>query len=108
MQPSYVERASECARALHLQRVTFLQQDARTANLSRGTIFYLYTPFTGAILATVLHRLHNEAATRPLRICTFGPCTTVIAQQPWLQPTTPPSPDRITIFHSLYFVSPPT
>ena len=39
---------------LKLERVTFIQQDARAADFSGGTVFYLYTPFTGSILRSVL------------------------------------------------------
>jgi predicted RNA methylase len=82
---AYVACARRCAEALRLGRVSFVQGDARTADLSAGTVFYLYTPFEGAMLREVLDRLKAEAATRELRICTLGPCTPTVAQEPWLQ-----------------------
>lgn len=100
LEATYVERARECAHNLNLNRIEFIHQDARTANLSRGTVFYLYTPFTGSILGTVLNRLRYEAATRQIRICTYGPCTSIVAAETWLKPTTTPETDRIVIFHS--------
>jgi hypothetical protein len=87
LQTTYVERARQCAQRLNLNRVTFFQQDARDADLSSGTVFYLYTPFTGSILSAVLNRLKQEAATRSIRICSYGPCTPVIAQESWLAPS---------------------
>jgi hypothetical protein len=54
MEPAYVERAQQCAQKLNLDRVTLIHQDARAADLSAGTVFYLYTPFTGSILSHVL------------------------------------------------------
>ena len=81
----YVACARRCARQLGLARASFLCQDARAADLSRGTVFYLYTPFTGAILREVLQRLAQEAKARPLRLCTLGPCTAEVAAQPWLR-----------------------
>jgi hypothetical protein len=100
VEASYVERARQCAQRLNLNRVAFIQQDARAADLSRGTVFYLYTPFTGSTLRCVLNLLRREAATRRIRICTYGPCTSVIAEEPWLGATAPPAIDRIAVFSS--------
>ena len=100
LEGTYVERAKQCAQRLNLNRVTFIQQDARAADLSAGTIFYLYTPFTGSILRSVLSRLRREAATRPIRICTYGPCTSVVAGESWLEATAAPVPHRIALFRS--------
>jgi hypothetical protein len=100
LETAYVERAQQCAQALNLNRVSFIQQDARAADLSSGTVFYLYTPFTGSILSYTLNRLRCEAATRPIRICSYGPCTPVIAEEPWLETTATPETDRVAIFSS--------
>jgi hypothetical protein len=100
MEAAYVERARQCAHRLNLDRVAFLQQDARAADFSTGTVFYLYTPFTGSILRAVLDRLRREAASRSIRICTYGPCTSVIAAEPWLEATAAPEPDRVALFSS--------
>ena len=97
---AYVALARRCAEQLKLDRVTFCQQDARDADLSTGTVFYLYTPFTGSILSSVLHRLQQESRSRPIRIGTFGPCTETIANEKWLQSETRPDPDHITVFCS--------
>src|SRR5882762_5904242 len=70
LEPSYVECARKSARSLNLNNVKFIQGDARAANLSDGTVFYLYTPFSGAILRDVLNSLRQEAVTREIRICT--------------------------------------
>lgn len=99
-EPSYVEQARRCAERLNLGRVTFLQQDAREADLSAGTVFYLYTPFTGSILRSVLDRLRDEASRRRIRLCVYGPCTLVIAEEPWLEARAAPSTDRIAWFRS--------
>jgi Methyltransferase domain len=100
LEASYVERARQCAQRLNLNRVTFIQEDVRAADLSAGTVFYLYTPFTGSILSGVLSRLRREAAARPIRICTYGPCTSVVAEESWLEATGAPVPHRIALFGS--------
>lgn len=81
LEPSYVDSARKSARSLNLNNVRFIQGDARAVDLSDGTVFYLYTPFIGAILRDVLNSLRREAAKREIRICTFGPCTRVVAEE---------------------------
>jgi hypothetical protein len=100
LEGAYVERARQCAERLNLARVTFFEQDARTADYSGGTVFYFYTPFSGAMLEAVLERLEHEAASRRIRICSYGPSTSRIAGQRWLRATTTPETDRITVFDS--------
>ncbi len=100
LEAEYVASAHACAQSLGLSRVTFVQQDARDADFSTGTVFYMYTPFTGALLTTVLGKLERERADRAFRVCTFGPCTPFVAKELWLTPTTVPDPDRITCFLS--------
>jgi Histone methylation protein DOT1 len=100
LEAAYVHCARQSAQALNLKNAAFIQQDARAADLSKGTVFYLYTPFTGTILRTVLDTLRREATTRQIRICTFGPCTAIIAQEPWLKALSTLEPHRIALFHS--------
>lgn len=100
LEASYVEQARRCAERLSLNRATFLQRDVREADLSAGTIFYLYTPFIGSILMNVLDRLRDEASRRRIRVCSYGPCTPIVAEEPWLEATGAPSTDRIMLFRS--------
>ncbi|TCV96407.1 histone methylation protein DOT1 [Luteibacter rhizovicinus] len=98
---AYVDCARRCAQALNLGRATFIQQDAREADLSAGTVFYLYTPFTGAILRDVLDKLRTEAIDRDIRICTLGPCTPTVAREPWLEAVGALETDRPALFRSM-------
>lgn len=86
LEASYCRYASRCARNLGLTGVTFIHTDAREADFSKGTIFYMYTPFQGEVLRQVLGRLAQEAEQRLIRVCAYGPCTAQVARQPWLQP----------------------
>lgn len=99
--PAYVASARRCAEALGLERVRFIAQDARTADLSAGTLFYLYTPFRGPILRRVLDRLRHEATVRSIRIATLGPCTATVAGESWLRSAEAPQAGRIAVFHSV-------
>jgi hypothetical protein len=100
--PAYVEQAKREAAALCINGVTFKHGDARNANLCSGTIYFLFSPFRGQMLQTVLKRLRDEAMARQLTICSIGPCTIPIAAENWL---TIEEPDmnhdfRLAVFHS--------
>jgi hypothetical protein len=98
---AYVDCARQCALALNLSNATFLQQDARDGEFSSGTVFYLYTPFTGAILRAVLDSLRREAAARPIRVGTYGPCTRIVAEERWLEAVGMLQAGRAALFRSL-------
>ncbi|MEP6938566.1 MAG: class I SAM-dependent methyltransferase [Rudaea sp.] len=100
IEPAYVDSARRCAERLNLTRAAFVQCDARQADFSTGNIFYLYTPFTGTILRSVLDALAQQAQRRRIRVCTLGPCTTVVAREAWLDVEGSVDPQRISVFRS--------
>ncbi|WP_250627876.1 methyltransferase [Pinirhizobacter soli] len=99
VQAQLMERARETAQALNLHGVSFVHGDARAADLSAGTVFYLYTPFKGAVMDEALARLADEARDRPLRIVTFGPCTSRVGAEPWLESRDGPGENGVCVFH---------
>jgi hypothetical protein len=99
-QPAYVASSQQTASNLRLREVRFVAGDARFADLSSGTVFYLYSPFTGTILAEVLSRLQKESTARPITVCSLGPCTRVLQNQRWLQASAQPDTERMTVFKS--------
>jgi len=88
-EPAFYEYARDKASALHLSGVTFTRDDARNADYSMGTVFFMFTPFRGEILKEVLGILEKESLKRKIKIISYGPCTTTIAAQSWLNPITP-------------------
>jgi hypothetical protein len=86
LEPAYCAYAQQLAQHLRIARVTFHHVDARQADYTDGTVFFLYTPCTGQMLQDVLEALHIQARTRPITLATYGPCTAHVAQQPWLHP----------------------
>ena len=82
--PAYVDHARCEAARLGIGGVAFRQGDARGADLCAGTVYFLFSPFRGQMLQTVLSRLRREACARRLTICSFGPCTEQIAGESWL------------------------
>ena len=98
VQAAYVASARECAQSLRLSRLRFIPQDAREADLSSGTVFYLYSPFNGSILTDVLSALRMESTRRPIKICSLGPCTRTVASETWLKASALPDMGRITVF----------
>jgi hypothetical protein len=99
-EPAFVDYAQGCARALSLSRAAFVHADARDASLAGGTVYFLYTPFRGPMLQQVLERLRVEAGSRPIRVCTYGPCTPEVAQARWLvvDAGDPAREDEVVVF----------
>ncbi|MEM7031885.1 MAG: class I SAM-dependent methyltransferase [Chloroflexota bacterium] len=87
VEPAYCQHAKACITALGITNITFVQMDARQADYTNGTVFFMFTPFTGQLLEAVLACLEAEAKQRPITICTYGTCTLDVARQPWLQIT---------------------
>jgi len=83
IEPAYCEYARGCASGLGLGDVGFITADAREADYSEGTVFFLYTPFTGEMMQAVLGRLKEEALRRRIRVIPYGPCTEQVSQ--WSQ-----------------------
>lgn len=101
--PNYCTYARQSAKALSLKGVDFINADARSASYADGTIFYLYTPFQGKILKEVLNRLESESRKRPIKICTYGPCTLDVSKENWLEPVNKNqnSENEVAIFKSI-------
>jgi hypothetical protein len=99
-EPAYVEYALRRSKELGLDRVEFINADARDVNYADGTVFFLYTPFKGMILQRVLERLRYEAGRRRIRVCTYGPGTLEVMEQGWIASPDEPAPDlhRAAIF----------
>jgi hypothetical protein len=100
VEAAYVASAQKCAQSLGLSRLQFIAQDARAADLSRGTTFYLYSPFKGSILADVLSALRRESLRRPIKICSLGPCTRRLLHETWLKASAFSDTGRIAVFDS--------
>ncbi|MGZ3833014.1 MAG: SAM-dependent methyltransferase [Mucilaginibacter sp.] len=102
-EPAFRDYASACAAELNLSKVTFINTDARQADYSSVTVFFMYTPFKGEILREVLELLRQESLRRKIRIITYGPCTAEIASQSWLDTAAPDDTHiyQLAIFKSL-------
>lgn len=99
-EPAFCNYAKDCAAKLNLPGVKFINDDARKADYSEGTVFFMFTPFKGAILQEVLAVLKKEAQSRKIKIITYGPCTSQVALQPWLHFATPQDDDiyKLAVF----------
>jgi len=85
VEPAYCDYARRCANGLNLSQVEFANVDAREADYSDGTVFFLYTPCEGRMLERVLERLEDESRKRSIRLHTYGPCTLQVSRQRWLR-----------------------
>jgi|CZKU01.1.fsa_nt_gi hypothetical protein len=71
VQPELAARARERAHDLALD-VAFADGDALNANLDDATVFFMYLPFTGDVLAGVMDRLRAVAERKPIVVCALG------------------------------------
>lgn len=83
-EPAYCAYASAMASRLRLTDVKFINADAREADYSKGTVFFLYTPFEGGMLQDMLRLLQAASRDRVVRILTYGPCSERVAAENWL------------------------
>jgi hypothetical protein len=102
-EPAFCDYARDCAASLNLSNVTFINVDARNADYSEGTIFFMFTPFSGEILQEVLEILKKESLRRKIKIITYGPCTAMVALRTWLDFTNSGDNNvyKLGIFNSL-------
>jgi SAM-dependent methyltransferase len=71
IQEHLVRRASARCAALALDDVSFVHANAVEADID-GSIFFLYAPFNGEMLARVLSRLEDIARRRRIVVCAVG------------------------------------
>jgi SAM-dependent methyltransferase len=83
IEPAYELSAQRSARSLGLTGIEFTRGDARQASLEGGSVYFLYSPFRGALLRQVSERLKRQAAQRPIRLCSLGPCTAELRAAGW-------------------------
>jgi hypothetical protein len=98
IEPAYVANAVECAKTFQLKNTSFIAADARDGDLSMGTIFYLYSPFTGSILDRVLTGLRKQSQDRPIKICSLGPCSRTLERESWLKVRGRMDSNSVTLF----------
>ena len=71
IQPELVRAARDLARRLGIARASYTEGDAaqRIAELATGSVFFLYCPFSGERLTTVLAALEVIARKKTIRVC---------------------------------------
>jgi SAM-dependent methyltransferase len=80
-EPMVRSARNRCAE-LALAEVSFVHADAAEVELD-GSVFFLYAPFNGAMLARVIGRLEEVARRRSIVVCAVGLELRAI---PWLRP----------------------
>jgi len=101
-EPAFCGYATRCAMELNLPNVSFTNIDARKADYSEGTVFFMFTPFKGKMSQEVLDILRKESLLRKIKIITYGPCTAAVEEQSWLRPA---APENENIYKAAFFTS---
>ncbi len=95
IQAHLVERARVVSSDLGLTDVTFVHANAADTALD-GTVFFLYAPCNGPMLASVIDRLAALARRNPITVATVG---LELPDVPWLSPRTTSS-DTMSLYTS--------
>lgn len=82
IQRPLVDLAETRGAELGLGDVSFVHANVAETDLD-GSIFFLYAPFNGDMLARALRRLEDVARRRPIIVCTVG---LELRHQAWLRP----------------------
>jgi SAM-dependent methyltransferase len=85
IEPAFCEYARRSAARLGLAGVEFVEGDLREADLSAGTVFFLYTPMRGARFGELLARLEDIARLRKILVIGWGPCVEELSRVEWLK-----------------------
>jgi SAM-dependent methyltransferase len=85
IQPALVQAARELASRMNAEGVSVIEGDAATVTrqLTTGSLFFLYCPFSGARLDQVLDALELIARTRVIRVCSLD---LPLPSRSWLAP----------------------
>jgi ubiquinone/menaquinone biosynthesis C-methylase UbiE len=97
IEAAYCAHAQRCIQELGLSRVQVVNHDARHLDYTDGTVFFMYTPFTGTMLDTVLTTLSRVAQHHTITLCTYGACTFEMDRQAWLQQRHPETKHAYTL-----------
>jgi SAM-dependent methyltransferase len=92
IQPALIKAARGIAASLGLSGVSFVEGDATQAveTFSLGSMFFLYCPFSGERLMTLLSSLQKIASTRRIYVCCID---LPLPEQRWLEPVCTSSMD---------------
>ena len=98
IQGPLVRVACELVSRLRLSRVATLEADAAVVNdiAARGSVFFLYCPFSGERLRQLLGSLETLARTRALCVCSLD---LPLPEQPWLV-MDPPRSGGLRVYRS--------
>ena len=102
VQADLVRAARSLMNRLNVSRVSVLEGDAARiiGTVPRGTVFFLYCPFSGERLEQVLDGIEPIARAQPIRIC----CVDLrIPSRPWLTASVPRSGDSgdLSVYRSI-------
>jgi hypothetical protein len=92
VQPHLARAARALAARASLPRLSVIEGDAvrLAGTLASATVFFLYCPFSGERLATLLDGLEPLARTRSIRVCAVD---VPLPARPWLTPLGEPDRD---------------
>jgi hypothetical protein len=78
---AYAKKAQTIADDLKLKDVQFINKDIREVDISDGTVFFMFNPFTGSILKDTMEKLRVIAEKKKIKIYSLNQRIS----EPWLR-----------------------
>lgn len=103
IEPYYCELSAASVSSLHLKGISIRNENVLDSTMDDGTIFFLFSPFTGGLLEQVLDKLKQLSERRSITICSYGPLTKTLVNHSWMKimDERMADPFRLAVFHSV-------
>ncbi len=96
-QPEFCIYAEQQAQNLGLQKVRYINVDARSLAYNDASIFFLFNPFGGEIFETVLEKIRVQAQKREIKICSYGAASQPLSELNWLKEEAPLAQEEMSL-----------
>jgi hypothetical protein len=80
----YYDTSVRIINSLNVDKIQFINKDVRDVDLSKGNIFFMYSPFFDTIMDEVLKNLKVIGRNKKMCICSFGNSTRRLNDEKWL------------------------
>jgi hypothetical protein len=100
---AYIVYSRKIQKTLNLTQIDYINDNVLHVLLTNGDIFFMFTPFTGLTMRTILATLRDMSQNKKITVCSYGNSTLELGKQAWLMPQTHEMvhPYKASVFESL-------
>ncbi len=99
-QRCFCDAAHEYAENLHLNQVSFINDDFRNVDLAGASVVFAFDPCVGAMRNSLIEKLRKQARHKPLTVLALGQIGELLSNQSWIYSNPLNHPDEIQILRS--------